>query len=131
MLYLQQWLSLVLDLLIAAVASGVTILAVVLRGTTTGGEIGLALNVVILANATLLSLVKSWTNLEVSLGAISRLKTLEESVTPEDQEADTAEAYLSRPWPQPGAIEMQGVTAEYRSVSNQDICILGSFALIP
>lgn len=56
--------------MIAAIATSLTTLAVVMRGTTTSGQIGMALNIVLVANTTLLSLVESWTNLEISLGAM-------------------------------------------------------------
>lgn len=70
LLCLQQWLSIVLDLMVAAIAAGLTTLAVLMAGTTTAGQIGIALNVVLVANTTLLGLVTSWTNLEISLGAM-------------------------------------------------------------
>ena len=56
--------------MVAAIATGVITLAVVMKGTTSGGEIGMALNIVLVANTTLLGLVESWTNLEISLGAM-------------------------------------------------------------
>jgi ABC-type multidrug transport system fused ATPase/permease subunit len=67
---LQQWLGLVLDLMIAGIATGVIFLAILVRGTTTAGQIGLALNIVLMANTSLLGLVTSWTNMEISLGAM-------------------------------------------------------------
>lgn len=56
--------------MVAAIATGLVTLAVLLRGTTTAGQIGMALNIVLVANTTLLGLVESWTNLEISLGAM-------------------------------------------------------------
>lgn len=67
---LQQWLNLVLDLMVAAIATGLITLAVLIRGTTTAAQIGMALNIVLVANTTLLGLVTSWTNMEISLGAM-------------------------------------------------------------
>jgi ATP-binding cassette, subfamily C (CFTR/MRP), member 1 len=72
---LQQWLGIVLDLMVAAIATGLIALALFLRGTTTAGQIGMALNIVLVANTTLLTLVKSWTNMEISLGAMYVLCT--------------------------------------------------------
>ncbi|KAI1875114.1 uncharacterized protein JN550_002543 [Neoarthrinium moseri] len=122
---LQRWLNIVLDMLVAAVAVGVISLAVILKGTTTGGQIGLALNMVLVANTTLLRLVQSWTNLEISLGAISRLKTLQETVSSEDQYSDAAEAFLDNPWPEPGVVELNGITASY----NPEAVALHEFSL--
>lgn len=67
---LQQWLSIVLDLIVASIATGLITLAILIKGTTTAGQIGMALNIVLVANTTLLSLVTSWTNMEISLGAM-------------------------------------------------------------
>jgi ATP-binding cassette, subfamily C (CFTR/MRP), member 1 len=46
MTMIQIWLILVLDFLVAAIAIMVICLAVALRSTTTGGQIGVSLNVV-------------------------------------------------------------------------------------
>ncbi|KAH8194053.1 hypothetical protein TruAng_011783 [Truncatella angustata] len=122
---LQRWLKIVLDLLVAAIGVGVIALAVALRGSTRGSQIGLALNMILVVNATLLSLVQSWTNLEISLGAISRLKTLEEDVISEDDCMDNEESYTLKPWPEPGAVELHSITAAY----NQNTVALQDFSL--
>lgn len=67
---LQRWLGIVLDLVVAALAIGLISLAVVLKGKTSAAQIGMALNIILAANTTLLGLVTSWTNLEISLGAM-------------------------------------------------------------
>ncbi|TDZ21488.1 ABC transporter atnG [Colletotrichum orbiculare MAFF 240422] len=109
---LQQWLSIVLDLIVAAMATGLIALAVLMKGTTTAGQIGMALNIVLVANTTLLSLVSSWTNLEISLGAISRLKNLEAETPKEDK---VGEAYVpDEIWPSAGEVELDSVTAAYK-----------------
>ncbi|KUI63067.1 ATP-dependent bile acid permease [Cytospora mali] len=108
---LQRWLNIVLDLMVAAIATGLITLAVLLRGTTTAGQIGMALNIVLVANTTLLGLVEAWTNLEISLGAISRLKHLE-AETP--KEYKPGENYIpADPWPSSGKVEIDNVTVAY------------------
>ena len=67
---LRQWLRIVLDLMTAALATGFITLAVVIKGTTTAAQIGMALNIIMVASSTLLALVTSWTDLETSLGAM-------------------------------------------------------------
>ncbi|KAE8345516.1 hypothetical protein BDV24DRAFT_178254 [Aspergillus arachidicola] len=109
---LQQWLNLVLDLVIAFVAVGLVALAVASRGTETSTAVGLSLNMIILANTTLLRLVESWTSLEVSLGAIARLRSV---VTETPREESTGEQKLSPPanWPVSGSIVVHGLEASY------------------
>ncbi|KAH8757146.1 P-loop containing nucleoside triphosphate hydrolase protein, partial [Hyaloscypha sp. PMI_1271] len=111
LLCLQQWLGIVLDLVVAAIATGLITLAVLMSDTTTAGQIGMALNIVLVANTTLLGLVTSWTNLEISLGAISRLKFLEANTPTEDK---PCESYTPvETWPSSGVVEFDDVTVAY------------------
>ncbi|KAI1461835.1 ABC transporter [Annulohypoxylon moriforme] len=124
LLCLQCWLKIVLDMLVAAIAVGVIALAVVLRNTTSGGQVGVALNIVLIANTTLLRLIQMWTNLEISLGAIARIKNLEEEVPPEDQPSETS--VPPETWPLSGAVEFRDVTAAY----NTDNTVLKDVSLL-
>lgn len=109
---IQQWLTLVLELLVAGLAVLVVSLAIAFKASTTGGQIGIALNVILTISTTLVYLLMSWTQLETSLGAISRIKTLEETLLPEDREGEDSEPSLE--WPEKGAIEFQEVVAAYK-----------------
>jgi len=108
---LQRWLNMVLDLMSAAIAISVIALAVVLRGRVSGGQVGVGLNVMLVANKTILSLVLQWTTLEVSLGAVSRLKTLEKT-TPQEVDPDPSFETPSD-WPGKGAVTFSNVAAVY------------------
>lgn len=111
LLCLQRWLNVVLNLLIAAIAVGTIALAVLYRDSTTGGQVGMALNVILVTNTTLLSLVGAWTDLEISLGAVARLKEAETETPREDQPGE-CELPPSN-WPSRGEIVLSGVTAAY------------------
>ncbi|PYH61790.1 uncharacterized protein BO96DRAFT_380174 [Aspergillus niger CBS 101883] len=75
MLYcIQQWLTLVMGLIVAA-------LAVIIAATTTsladqynGAAVGVALSLILTFNSTLSSTLRSWTSLETSIGAVSRVQ---------------------------------------------------------
>ncbi|KAK3319199.1 ABC transporter [Apodospora peruviana] len=111
MMCIQRWLSVVLDLTVLSLALLVISLAVALKGTTTGGQIGIAFNVVLAANMYLLRLVEAWTSMETSLGAISRLRTFCKDVQPEDKPDE-----VHRPpqlWPSRGAIDFDHISASY------------------
>jgi ATP-binding cassette subfamily C (CFTR/MRP) protein 1 len=110
-LCLQRWLNIVLDLLAAAVATSVVAIAVVYRDRVSGAQVGIALNIMLVANTTLLKLVENWTTLEISLGAIARLKSLEESTPAEGGEVGGLEPEES--WPERGEVEFKDVTASY------------------
>ncbi|KAF7939946.1 uncharacterized protein EAE98_000073 [Botrytis deweyae] len=115
LLCLQRWLNVVLDLLAAAVATSVIALAVAYRDRVSGAQVGIALNIMLVANTTLLKLVESWTTLEISLGAIARLKTLEHMTPLEGGMAQTLEPVES--WPSKGNVEFKNITASYLSNS--------------
>ncbi|KAK1831127.1 ABC transporter, partial [Podospora conica] len=106
---LQRWLNIVLDLMAAVIATGVIIVAVAMRGRVSGGQLGVALNIMLVANSTLLKLVSNWTTLEVSLGAVSRTRILEKT-TPSEWGAT---ADMPEGWPSRGDVRIEGVTASY------------------
>ena len=109
---IQQWLTLVLDLLVAGLAVLVVSLAIAFKSSTSAGQIGIALTVILTISQSLVWLLMSWTQLETSLGAISRIKTLEETLLPEDKDG---EDFVPSPgWPDRGAVEFKDVVAAYK-----------------
>lgn len=115
LLCLQRWLNVVLDLLIAGIAVILIASAVIFRSTATGADMGIALNMVIAANTTLLRLVENWTTLETSLGAVSRLRSVDEDTPSEDKSWDCLEP--SPEWPNMGSVKIKHVSAGYKLVS--------------
>jgi ABC-type multidrug transport system fused ATPase/permease subunit len=111
-LSLQRWLNIVLDLLAAAIATSVVAIAVTFRGRISGSQVGIALNIMLVANTTLLRLVENWTTLEISLGAVARLKTLEKMTSSEGKRSENFEP--GNNWPSQGRIEFKDVTASYQ-----------------
>ncbi len=91
LLSLQRWLNIVLDLLVAAAATSAVAIAVAFQGRISGGQVGIALNVMLAANTILLRLVENWTQLEISLGAVARLKTLEKMTPSEGGKSENFE----------------------------------------
>lgn len=121
LLCLQRWLNIVLDLLAAAIATSAVAIAVTFREQISGAQVGIALNIMLVANTTLLRLVGNWTTLETSLGAIARLKGLE--TTPfEGGHSETLEPPEN--WPSRGNIEFKDITASYQYVFYQYFVLL-------
>ena len=112
LLCLQRWLNIVIDLIVAGLAIGTIALAVMMRGSMTGGDIGVALNVVLVTNTTLLRLVESWATLETSLGAISRMKAMERDTPIEALPHETAVPGVN--WPSKGGMVLEKLTAFYK-----------------
>lgn len=112
----QRWLTLVLDLIVAAVAVMLVVLVQQLRGTVSAGGVGLALLGVIQFSQSIKLLVTYWTMLETQIGSVARVRSFTETTAPEDQ---PGEKYLPPPgWPASGAIEIKNLTASYRYVSS-------------
>jgi ATP-binding cassette subfamily C (CFTR/MRP) protein 1 len=80
---IQRWLSIVLDVMVAILAIILMVLVVELRDSADPGYVGLALLNVISFSASLTWIVKQWTSLETSIGAVSRLKNFT-STTPNE-----------------------------------------------
>ncbi|EXF81101.1 hypothetical protein CFIO01_08197 [Colletotrichum fioriniae PJ7] len=106
---IQRWLQLALKLLVAALATIVVTLATQLRASS--GFTGASLVTLMSFGDTLTTSVQSYTMLETSIGAVARLKTFSDTVTPEtgpDEDVIPKES-----WPEKGAIEIKAVSASY------------------
>lgn len=73
----QQWLTLVLNLVVASMAVLVLGFSIVLRGQTSGGFIGVALVNLIGLGSNLKTFITSWTIMEQSMGAVTRIRSFE------------------------------------------------------
>lgn len=106
---IQQWLNLVLDLVVMVMAAILTTLAVRLHSNA--GFTGASLVTLMSFGDSLSGIVIFYTRLETSIGAIARLKTFNETVKPEDR--DEEDVVPPEEWPQSGTIELKGVSASY------------------
>ncbi|RAK91834.1 ATP-binding cassette transporter [Aspergillus costaricaensis CBS 115574] len=114
LLCLQCWLKVVLDCIMAIIAIGLIALTVMYRNST-GADVGMALNLMIGANTTLLRLVQNWTSLETSLSAVARLRDVQEYVPSED---GTRGAIEPGPrWPSAGDLRTENITVSYSQES--------------
>ncbi|KAI3337286.1 putative ABC multidrug transporter [Xylariaceae sp. AK1471] len=106
---IQQWLNLVLDLVVTVLAAVLTTLAVQLHSNA--GFTGASLVTLMSFGENLSGIVIYFTRLETSIGAIARLKTFNETVKPENKSEE--DILPPEDWPQKGVIEMKGVSATY------------------
>lgn len=107
---IQQWLQVVLDLLMAGLATVLVTLAIFVSKKTNSGALGVALVNLLSFNATLTSLITNWTQLETSLGAIVRVKQFIA-----DLQLQPARNEIACPedWPWEGRVEFRKVSASY------------------
>lgn len=114
MLYcIQQWLKLVLDLIVMAMAVVIVATATGLKNHISPGAAGVALTLVLLFNTDLTNTIQFWTLTEISIGAVARIKQFAED-TPSESRLDCDPAPPSHEWPLQGAIRFEDVTASYR-----------------
>ncbi|CAG9936469.1 unnamed protein product, partial [Clonostachys rosea f. rosea IK726] len=106
---IQSWLAVNLALMVAVLAVLVVALVTAFRADV--GLAGASL-VLLMSFGTLLSnTVNNWTQLELGMGAVSRMETFCETVTNESQ-GDATDT-PSKDWPRYGEIKMKDVSASY------------------
>lgn len=111
LLMVQQWLTLVLNLVTAALAVLIVGLAVRLRGSVSVGLTAVSLIQLITLAENLKVLIQFWTSLETSIGAVARIKNFSEE-TP-DERLPGEDQQPPRGWPNRGSIEIRGLSAGY------------------
>jgi ABC-type multidrug transport system fused ATPase/permease subunit len=119
----QRWLGLVLDLLVAGVATVTVGIAVGLHGKVSGGWIGVALVNIITLSEELNSFVVSWTNTEASMGSIARIKAIHETLS---AQSNSHSPEPPSDWPSTAAIEFSHVNC---SGDNKGSDILSDISL--
>ncbi|KAI0376568.1 P-loop containing nucleoside triphosphate hydrolase protein [Hypomontagnella monticulosa] len=106
---IQRWLGFTLQIVVAVLAFVVVILATQLRSNTafTGASLVTLMNF----GQSLSWIVRMYTALETSIGAISRLKSFNERVQSEGLDGEDIIPPLE--WPRKGGIRINGVSASY------------------
>ncbi|KAL5364489.1 P-loop containing nucleoside triphosphate hydrolase protein [Aspergillus floccosus] len=116
---IQEWLNLVLNLVVMVIAAVLTTLAVRLHSKSAFA--GASMYSLMTFGESLSGIVIYYTRLETSIGAIARLKTFNETVTPEDRNGPGEEDVVpDTNWPYRGLVELRGVSARYKSTTVSD-----------
>lgn len=112
LLSIQQWLTLMLDLMTLVIAVTLVSISLLYPESTSDSGIGLALLNLISFSSTVSFFLRHWVSLESSLGSVARIKEFREDTPQEkDHQIDNA---LPENWPTTGKIEFESVTACYR-----------------
>jgi ATP-binding cassette subfamily C (CFTR/MRP) protein 1 len=106
----QQWLQAVLNWVVAVMAT--ILVALATRLGSNAGITSVALISLMTFSQFLTAIVISWTQLETSIGAVSRLKKFSEDVKNENLTSENDEP--PQDWPMHGALEIENVSASYR-----------------
>jgi ATP-binding cassette, subfamily C (CFTR/MRP), member 1 len=116
LLCIQCWLAVVLDLLVAALATILMAIIVSLRHRIDPGLVGLGLLNVMSFNTSLSDMIKMWTLTETSIGAIARVRDFVANTESEIKAIESSEPPLE--WPSSGTIEIKNFAASYNESSD-------------
>lgn len=112
---IQRWLHLVLDLVVAGLVVVLMVMVVKLRTRLNAGFVGLALLNVMNFNFSLAEVIKQWTAVETSIGAIARLRDFDATTPSEIKPQEDVDPPPE--WPTSGKIEIKSFSASYREDS--------------
>lgn len=107
----QRWLTMALNLIVAGLAVLLVGISVALREHVSPGLLGVALTSVMSLGQTLSQLIQSWTMLETSLGAVTRINQFAAD-TPREPDGPSRQPPPPQ-WPSAGAIQIRGLRATY------------------
>ncbi|CRG87245.1 Multidrug resistance-associated protein 6 [Talaromyces islandicus] len=113
----QQCLGFVLDVLVAVMAVILVATVVFLRDKFNPGDVGVALVMVMTFNSSLMQLIKFWTMMETSIGAVTRVKSYVATTEPEEP-VSSGQFQLPALWPSNGAIQISDFTAAHSVTSS-------------
>ncbi|KFG82056.1 putative ABC multidrug transporter [Metarhizium anisopliae] len=116
----QQWLTLNLNLIVGIIAVIVTCFATQIVASSHAGLVGASLVSLMALSELACATVRSWVQLETSLGAVKRLQDFDDNPTREtDQGRDPPVD-----WPTSGQITIDGVSAAYGSKTSENALVL-------
>ena len=111
MFCIQRWLSIVLDLMVTAMITLLLVVVVVNRASISPGLVGLGLLSTVNLSWSLGNMIRMWTQLETSIGAISRLKEFTTTTQSEHMSWEVEE--VRKAWPENGEVSFADFAASY------------------
>ncbi|KAG9258286.1 multidrug resistance-like protein [Emericellopsis atlantica] len=112
----QRWLTLAVNIIIMLVAIALIVVVTNLREAIGPGYVGVALSNILAFSFTVQAIITSWVQLEVSLGAVARIKTFAKALPSEDDLAgltESASDAAESSWPPKGQVSIRNLTASY------------------
>ena len=107
---IQQWLNLTLDIVVAIVA--IVVVSVAVSLDSRNSSIGVALIQVMSFSGIMRQTVVSWTQMETSIAAVTRIKNFSDDTESEHVRHDQHEPPVG--WPFQGRVEFREVSAIYQ-----------------
>lgn len=108
---IQHWLSFVLDMLVTALAIILVAIIVTWKDKFSAGNVGVSLVMVMTFSTVLMRLIKMWTMMESSIGAVARVKRFAAETDSEERHGPVAQ--VAAEWPSQGAVEFRSLVAAH------------------
>lgn len=115
---IQRWLTLVMDLIVAALVVIMMGIAVSIRDKINPTLLGVALVQLMNLGLELKGLILQWSMLETSLGAVTRIKTFVDN-TP-DESLPGEDHTPTQDWLSRGTLDVQNVAIQYRYLTRNE-----------
>ncbi|KAI0126762.1 ABC transporter [Xylariales sp. AK1849] len=109
---IQDWLSFVLNIVVAALAVIIVAIVVTWKDKFSAGSVGVSLVMVMAFGSVLMRLITMWTMMESSIGAVTRVKRFVEDTEVEERDGWGRE--VPKNWPQAGKMDFKGLVAAHR-----------------
>jgi ATP-binding cassette, subfamily C (CFTR/MRP), member 1 len=109
---IQRWLVFSVDIAIAIIAIVLITITTTLRAQIGAGYIGVALVSIIAFSGAIKATITAWVTLEMSIGAVARIKNFVAETQTEGASSGPVEK-PQKTWPSAGAIEIQDISASY------------------
>ncbi|KAK1622116.1 ABC transporter [Colletotrichum phormii] len=109
---IRQWLALILDLVVGALALIIVAMAISITEKFSPGAIGVSMVLVLGFNNSLATTIKNWTALETSIRAVARIREFAQTTPSEERDLGSSGIPPER-WPLQGRIDFENVTARY------------------
>ncbi|EHK46031.1 multidrug resistance-associated protein [Trichoderma atroviride IMI 206040] len=115
----QHCLTFFLSAVVTVLATLVVVLVTQVKAVTGAGFAGASMVSLMSLGDYVSNLIRMYTLLEISIGAVSRLKSFRETVLPESSPEE--DAMLPPLWPLHGSLEIKDVSASYNNELNQSL----------
>ena len=108
---IQSWLGFVLDMLITVIAAVLVAIVVTWKDKLSAGSVGISLVMVMTFSSVLMRMIKAWTVMESSIGAVARVKRF--AADTESEEKTSCKAEVAQDWPTQGNVEFKSLVAAH------------------
>ncbi|KAH7359713.1 multidrug resistance-associated protein [Pyrenochaeta sp. MPI-SDFR-AT-0127] len=108
---IQSWLGFVLDTLTTVIAAVLVAVVVTWREKFSTGNVGVSLVMVMTFSSVLMRMIKTWTMMESSIGAVARVKRFVANT--ESEEKGNFQSEVPLDWPKQGKVQFESLVAAH------------------